>query len=294
MVVNGIIVVNKEKNMTSFDVVREIKKIFHTKKVGHLGTLDPLARGVLVITINDGTKLAQFIENVDKTYIATIVIGRSTTTYDLEGELIESKKVDYIEIDKIMKALNHFKGKSQQIPPLYSAIKKNGKKLYEYARMNQSIELEPRQIEVKEIKLVKEPVFTNGECEFQFEVSVSKGTYIRSLCYDIAQFLGYPGYMKDLIRIRSGEFTIEKSSTIEEIKNENFHAYTMLEALKGYVQIDDEKLALKAKNGMMIGMSDVLRHCTKLEEYIVIKRENLLIAVYQLCEKGYKAVRVWN
>lgn len=291
---NGLIVVNKEKNMTSFDVVREIRKIFHTKKVGHLGTLDPLAKGVLVITINEGTKLAQFIENVDKTYIATIVIGKSTTTYDLEGEITCYKKVDYIEKDKIIDALHHFQGKGLQTPPLYSAIKKNGKKLYEYARNGEDVKIEPREVEIKTIKMIGEPIFRNNECEFQFETTVSKGTYIRSLCCDIAQHLGYPGYMKDLIRTQSGEFTIDCSSTIEEIKNGDICFHTMLDALKDYPMIDDEFIACKAKKGMMIGIANVSKYLNQLEDYIAIKRNEELIAIYKFCGTCYKAVRVWN
>lgn len=291
---NGVIVVNKDKSMTSFDVVKEMKKIFHTKKVGHLGTLDPLAKGVLVITLNEATKLAQFIENVDKTYVATIGIGKTTTTYDLEGAITAYQKVDYLEKEKIVDTLKHFQGKLLQTPPLYSAIKKNGKRLYAYARSGQAVEIEPREVEIKSIKLIGEPRFENDECEFQFEATVSKGTYIRSLCYDIAKELGYPGYMKDLIRIRNGIFTIDDASTIEEIKHGQMHFYTMLETLKNYAMLDDEILASKAARGMKIAVADIFKRFNRLEEYVVIKRDHQLIAIYQLSETCYRAVRVWN
>lgn len=291
---DGLIIVNKEKNITSFDVVRQIKKIFKTKKVGHLGTLDPLATGVLVVTINDGTKLAQFIENVDKTYIATILIGKSTTTYDQEGEITEIKPVTNLAYSKIIEALNHFKGKSMQYPPIYSAIKKDGKKLYEYAREGIEVKIEPREIEIKEIKLISEVVFQNDECEFSFEVTVSKGTYIRSLCKDIAEYLGYPGYMKELCRTRNGIFSLNDSSMIRDIEMGNYKFIDMLEAVKEFPIIENEDISLKAKNGMKISINDVKKHIGEIVEFVSIKNDQKLLAIYKLEDKCYKAVRVWN
>ncbi len=291
---NGLVVVNKEKNMTSFDVVREIKKIFHTKKVGHLGTLDPLAQGVLVVTVNDATKLAQFIENVDKEYVVTIIIGMETSTGDLEGEVTSKKEVQFIEKKQLIDTLNHFLGKSMQIPPMYSAIKKNGKKLYEYARKGLSIEVEPREIEVKRIELMSDPVYVNQQCEFSFKVVVSKGTYIRSLCKDIANALGYPGCMKELIRTRNGKFSIENASTLEQIKEEKFHFISMLDALgDAYPMIEDEKIALKAKNGCKIALCDVEEYLHG-EKCFAIKKNNQLLAIYEFVDGVFRAVRVWN
>lgn len=291
---NGIIIVNKEKNFTSFDVVRQIRRIFKTKKVGHLGTLDPLATGVLVVTINDATKLAPFIENVDKTYIATILIGKSTTTYDEEGEVTEVKPITELSHSKIMDAFCHFIGKSMQYPPIYSAIKKNGKKLYEYAREGIDIKLEPREIEIKEMKLLSEVVFQNGECEFSFEVTVSKGTYIRSLCKDIAEYLGYPGYMKELCRIKSGNFTLEQASTITDIEKGNYHLIDMLEAMNDFPIIESEALSIKAKNGMKISIADIKKHINEESDFVVIQKDQKLLAIYKQDETCYKAVRVWN
>lgn len=291
---NGLIIVNKEKNFTSFDVVRQIKKIFKTKKVGHLGTLDPLATGVLVVTINDGTKLAPFIENVDKTYIATILIGKSTSTYDQEGEVTEVKPIMELSYSSIMDAFHHFMGKYMQYPPIYSAIKKNGKKLYEYARDGIDIKIEPREVEIKEIKLLSNLSFQNGECEFSFEVTVSKGTYIRSLCKDIAEYLGYPGYMKELCRIRNGNFSINQSSTIENIENGKYHLIDMLEAIKDFSIIEDEALSLKAKNGMKISISDIKKHIGETSNFVAIQKDQKLLAIYKLEDECYKAARVWN
>lgn len=291
---NGIMVVNKEKNMSSHDVVNKVRKILGTKKVGHLGTLDPLATGVLVLTINDGTKLAQFIENVDKTYIATILIGKSTDTYDSEGQINDCKEVPIIEQSVLENALKHFIGTSKQTPPIFSAIKKNGKKLYEYARKGEKVEIEPREITVKSIRMVTTPLFIDKTCQFSFEVTVSKGTYIRSLCFDIAKYLGYPGYMKDLIRIRSGNFSIDNASTIDDIEKGEYSFYSMLDSLKGEVILDDISLINKAKNGMKISKIEILNIVNNLPHQIVIKDKENLKAIYQLSEECYKAVRVWN
>ena len=166
---DGIIVVNKEKNMTSHDVVAQIRKIFGTKKVGHLGTLDPLATGVLVVTLNAATKLAQFVENVDKTYLATICLGKATTTYDLEGEVVAISSVlpSNITEEKVDQAIEHFIGEIEQIPPIYSAVKVEGKKLYEYAREGKNVLIEPRKIQIYDAKRVTPLTYCAKCCFFQ-------------------------------------------------------------------------------------------------------------------------------
>ena len=214
---NGIIIINKEKEWTSSDVVRKVKSIIK-EKTGHIGTLDPNATGVLPVLIGKGTKISKYLINHDKTYIATLKLGEKTETGDIEGKIIEKKSVDdncYNE-EYVKKILSTFKGKSKQIPPIYSAIKVNGKKLYEYARNGENIEIEPREIQIYEIKLLN--IDTNKN-EIQYEVSCSKGTYIRKLCEDIAEKLGTVGYMKELERTRIGDFFIEKSIKINELEN---------------------------------------------------------------------------
>ncbi len=211
---DGIILVNKEKDFTSHDVVSIVKKITESK-VGHTGTLDPNATGVLPLLIGNATKISKYLINHDKEYEAVIQLGKKTTTADIEGEVIEEKEVPekiYIECENILKS---FIGKQKQTPPAYSAIKVNGKKLYSYARKGIKIEIEPRNIEIYNIELMN---INKEEKQISFRVSCSKGTYIRSLCEDIADKLGTVGYMKDLKRTKVGDFEIKEAITIEELK----------------------------------------------------------------------------
>lgn len=211
MSLNGILVVNKEAGYTSHDVVAKVKKILG-EKVGHTGTLDPNATGVLPLLIGKGTGLAKYLLNHDKTYIATLKLGEKTDTADGEGMIIERQDVKEVSIEKVEKVLQNFLGKQEQLPPMYSAIKVNGKKLYEYARKGEKIDIKPRQIEIYNIKLVE-----INNLEIIFEVSCSKGTYIRSLCEDIAEKLNTVGYMKALNRTVVGEFNIENSVKINDV-----------------------------------------------------------------------------
>ena len=213
---NGIIVINKPKGYTSHDIVYKVKKIFN-EKVGHTGTLDPMAEGVLPLLVGKGTLLSKYLINHDKKYIATIQLGEKKDTADSEGKTIEKKEVDeeIVKEENINKTLKAFIGKQEQIPPIYSAIKVNGKKLYEYARKGEEIKLKPRQIEIYDIKLIN---YNKEEKEIEFEVYCSKGTYIRSLCEDIANKLETVGYMKELKRIQVGDFDISESITIEELQ----------------------------------------------------------------------------
>lgn len=212
---DGIIIINKPKNYTSHDVVAKVRKILNIKKIGHTGTLDPNATGVLLLLIGKGTLLSQYLIEHDKIYKATIALGKRTDTLDEEGTVIEEKEIpkDALKREKIIQILESFKGKQEQIPPIYSAIKINGKKLYEYARKGQEVEITPRNIEIYDIKLkeLKENTIT-------FVVHVSKGTYIRTLCDDIAKKLGTVGYMKELERQKVGNFTLEEAITIEELE----------------------------------------------------------------------------
>lgn len=227
---DGIIVINKEKDYTSHDVVAKLKKKLNISKVGHTGTLDPNATGVLPILIGKGTKFSKYLINHDKTYKAQIELGKKTDTADVEGNVIEEKPVDteYIK-QNLVQVLESFVGKQEQVPPMYSAIKKNGKKLYEYARKGEKIEVEPRKIEIYKIELVK-----YNEKNIDFIVSCSKGTYIRSLCEDIAEKLNTVGYMKNLERLQVGEFNIEKSVLIDDVNTENIekYLYTLEDILK--------------------------------------------------------------
>lgn len=213
---DGIIIINKEKNYTSNDVVSIVKKITKSK-VGHTGTLDPNATGVLPLLIGNATKISKYLINHDKEYEVVLQLGIRTETADVEGKVIEEKEVtaEMLNKDNIEEKLQQFIGKQEQIPPIYSAIKVNGKKLYEYARRGQEVELKPRQIEIYSIQLLS---INEKEKQISFKVKCSKGTYIRSLCEDISKKLGTVGYMKELNRLQVGEFYIKDAVTISEMK----------------------------------------------------------------------------
>lgn len=213
---NGIIIINKPKDCTSHDIVYKIKKMFN-QKVGHTGTLDPMAEGVLPILIGKGTQCSKYLMNHDKKYLVKLQLGIKTDTADSEGKIIEEKQIDTNLLNKenIINTLKSFIGKQEQIPPIYSAVKVNGKKLYEYARKGQKVELKPRQIEIYNIELIK---YSLEEKQIEFEVFCGKGTYIRSLCEDIATKFDTVGYMKELKRIQVGDFKIEDSIALDELE----------------------------------------------------------------------------
>ena len=248
---DGIIIVNKPKGCTSHDIVYKVKKMFN-ENVGHTGTLDPMAEGVLPILIGKGTLLSKYLINHDKKYVVNLQLGIKTDTADGEGKIIEEQSVDSKLLNKenITNVLKSFIGKQEQIPPIYSAIKVNGKKLYEYARKGQEVELKPRQIEIHDMKLIR---YSVEEKQIEFEVFCGKGTYIRSLCEDIAKKFETVGYMKELKRIQVGDFKIENSITIDEleknISNEEFlnNKIISIEKLfdeKNSIKLDDKKLQL--------------------------------------------------
>lgn len=293
---NKIIVVNKAAGMTSHDVVNKIRKIFNTKKVGHTGTLDPDATGVLVVCINEATKLVQFLEADSKWYIAEVLVGRSTDTFDKSGNTIKEVPVLKLSNEEVDECLSTFKGKISQIPPMYSAIKVNGKKLYEYARNNQIVEIEPRTVEIFEINRITDVIKDGEFYKFQIKVHVSKGTYIRSLCVAICDKLGYPGLMNSLIRTKTGVWDLEESSTILDIEHGNFKSYSMLEAVKNLPLIEEEDCVYKALHGMKISPSKIYDILCENPQRIAIKQDDKLIAIYDFDKeiKGYRAVRVWN
>ena len=293
---DGLIVVNKPAGITSHDVVNKIRRIFNTKQVGHLGTLDPLATGVLVVALNKATKLVPYLENVTKEYVVEATIGLESDTFDSLGVITKSVKPTNITEEIIDKTLESFLGVSEQTPPIYSAIKVKGKKLYEYARNNKEVEIPKRTIEIFEIKRTT-PLIEDGDTiKFSFKVVVSKGTYIRSLVYDFGQKLGVPALMSALERTRNGVFSISSSSTISDIEEGNYQIISMLDALSDYKVIDNDECYQKAKNGMKISPKVVKEILNDMPSLIVIKHEDKLIGIYQLDKEinGYVAGRIWN
>ena len=243
---NGILIVNKSKGYTSHDIVAKVKKITG-EKVGHTGTLDPLATGVLPLLIGKGTLCSKYLMNHDKTYKVVLKLGIKKSTGDEEGDIIQEDVVDegILDENNVKTVLQTFLGEQEQIPPIYSAIKVNGKKLYEYARKGQEVEVEPRKITIYDIQLLK---INKENREIQFEVSCSKGTYIRSLCEDIAERIGTVGYMKELQRTRVGIFTIEQSVLVEDLNKENVekHIITIEKLFENLenIELNERKLQL--------------------------------------------------
>lgn len=209
---DGILIVNKPTGITSHDVVDFIRKKFNIRRVGHTGTLDPMAQGVLVILLGKATKLAnKFIEE-DKEYLAKLFLGRRTDTQDATGKVIEEKLIDNVEMDSIKAAFKKFLGEIEQIPPMVSAIKYKGKKLYQLARMGKSVARKPRRIKIKDMEIIDFDL-----PELTFRVRCSKGTYVRTLCEDIGGALGIPAHMSGLVRTRSGNFLLKDAKNLEEI-----------------------------------------------------------------------------
>ncbi len=271
---DGIILINKPAGMTSHDVVNKLRKILHTKKVGHCGTLDPDATGVLVVCINKATKVLQFLTSESKEYVATLNLGVSTDTYDASGKVLETKEYQKIDDDKIIACLKSFIGKQEQKPPLYSAIKIKGKKLYEYARSGENVEVPTRVVTIDYIDVLE-----IKENLIKFKVGCSKGTYIRPLCFDIAAKLGYPGHMQDLIRTKSGKFALNDCFTLEEIEAGKFNCLSIETALSDFKQleVEDENIVYHGKKIK----SDLN------EQVVIVNRNKKVLAVYGPDGNGY-------
>lgn len=263
----GAIIVNKAPDMTSRDVINILNKKFNTKSIGHTGTLDPIAEGVLVCLIGKYTKLTDILINHDKEYIASFKLGILTDTLDITGKILKEEKINLTK-EEIQKTILSFKGKYNQEVPIYSAVKINGKKLYEYARNNEEITLPKREVNIYDIELlnIDNDIIT-------IKTKVSKGTYIRSLIRDIGLKLNTNATMTKLIRTKLGKFTIEESYTLEDIQNDNYK----LLSLEDLINLDtiniNEEMLFKIKNGQIIDY--------QTDKYILYKYNNQDIALYK-------------
>ena len=231
---NGVLNIFKNKGMTSFDVVSRVRKIANEKKVGHTGTLDPEAEGVLPVCIGKATKIIDYIMDSEKGYSVKFKLGIKTTTYDLEGEIIEERDTSSLTEKEVEEAINSFKGEYSQVPPMFSALKKNGVRLYDLARKGIEIEREARNIKIYNIENI------NIELPYvSMDVTCSKGTYIRSLCYDIGEKLNVFATMTELKRFKTSFFTEDDSVNIDDLNEENIkeHLISIEEALKNYPEI---------------------------------------------------------
>lgn len=249
--INGLLIVDKEKDMTSRDVVNEISRIFQTKKVGHTGTLDPLATGVLVLAIGKATKLNEIITATEKEYQVEAILGLKTDTLDITGKVLREENTHFSK-EEIIDVLNSFLGSYDQEVPIYSAVKINGRKLYEYARNNEKVDLPKRLVTIKQIHL-DDLNYDNNQTTIKFTCLVSKGTYIRSLVNDIASKLGTVGTMKNLRRTKQGNYSIKNAYRLNDIKNNNYQIVSIKDALSDYYTVKvDEQLKFKIINGQKI------------------------------------------
>lgn len=272
---DGILLIKKEKGMTSHDVVFQLRKILKTSKIGHTGTLDPNATGVLVVLVGKACKLIPFLNDTDKEYIAKLKLGVKTDTLDQWGTILETRTI--IPIDNFEIILKHFLGRQQQLPPMVSAIKVNGKKLYEYARQGITVERPLRDIEIYDIEGIQED-------PYEFRVSCSRGTYVRSLCEDIANKTGNLGCLAELERTRVGRFVLADCVTLEDVKLGNYqmHASTLL--LDHYPKIEYLKIE-DVYQGKKISLDTD-------DPEVVITNKDEVIAIYQHVQDHiYRCVR---
>lgn len=276
---SGVIAINKKQGVTSFDVVNDIKHIFGIKRVGHTGTLDPLAEGVLIIAIGKATKIVELLTAEDKEYIAEAKLGIKTDTYDITGEVIDER-----EIPKnvcLEGVLNSYQKTYEQEVPIYSAVKVKGKRLYEYARNNRKIELPKKKVTIKEIELLD-----RDNENFKLRVLVSKGTYIRSLINDIGNSLNTYATMTSLLRTKQGRVSLKDTFTIDDVKRNNYILYQIEEVLDYPTVVVDKNLEQKISTGQK------LNNTYNVLDKIIFKTEsNKLLGIY-LCEDKY--LKVWK
>ncbi|MEG2412353.1 MAG: tRNA pseudouridine(55) synthase TruB [Clostridium sp.] len=286
----GVLNINKPLGITSFDVVRKIKKLAKEKKVGHGGTLDPEASGVLPICMGRATKAIEFIMEDAKEYIAEVKLGVVTDTYDREGKVLREGVVDFTDED-ITKVISKFLGNIQQVPPMYSALKQNGKKLYELAREGKEVYREPRSITIHSIDIlrIESPIV-------EIKVKCSKGTYIRSLCYDIGEELGCGAMMWNLKRSSTGPFNLESSVNLEDLTEDNIlqHIISLEEVFSKFPKlVVNEKFEKLILNGVTINDKTLLSKVEKFCNYTIYNNSNKLLGIGSETEVGFKLIKLF-
>ena len=273
---DGIILFNKEKGMTSRDVVNMICQALNTKKVGHTGTLDPIASGLLIVCVGEGCKLVEMLTHKDKDYVAKVKVGIKTDTYDITGKTVMQSDDYSLDKEELIGVLKSFNGQYLQTVPIYSSIKVNGKKLYEYARTGEKVALPKHLVKISNIELIN---FKDDE--FTFKVTVSSGTYIRSLINDIGEKIGVPMTMESLVRTRVGNYYLKDAATINDLK-----IIPLVESLDiKKIEVDDN-LFKKVSNGVKIPN---IYH----EEMIMFTKNKVPIAIYKNENELLKSYRVF-
>lgn len=281
---NGILPLNKPSGMTSHDCVMKIRKLLKTKKVGHTGTLDPDVTGVLPICIGRATKIAEYMTDYAKTYEALVTLGVATTTEDATGKVIEKKEIkSSISLTNLRSVLDEMTGVITQVPPMYSAVKVKGKRLYEYAFEGKTIERPAREVTIYEINLLSEHEVDNHNPSFLIRVNCSKGTYIRTLAVDIGKKLGFPAHMEKLQRLKSGPFTIQDALSFEEIETAvlNNQLHTILYPIDVAVshfekRVVSEEIAAKVENGTVLPQIENMEK----KRYTIYNTNGELLAIY--------------
>lgn len=301
---DGILAIHKEVGMTSHDVVFKLRKILKTKKVGHTGTLDPEVSGVLPICVGKATRVSGYVMESGKSYRAEVTIGVSTTTEDQTGEIVDQKRVEQNlwDKDEIIATLKQLEGDIEQIPPMYSAVKVNGKKLYEYARQNIEIERPVRRVHINSINLISDIIYENDICKFEIEVECGKGTYIRTLATQIGALLNYPAHMSHLIRLKSGGFILNQAIKLDDLReiveqDKLQDVILPLEyGLNGLTKITvhDKNIVTRIQNGQKIEKS--LIDESKHDGEFVVWYEDKAIAIMDTYDKNetlYKPKKVF-
>lgn len=272
--INGLFLVNKEKGITSREALNKLTKKLSNKKMGHCGTLDPFATGLLLVASGKALKLLPYLEDLNKTYVATLKLGVKTITGDYTGEVVKEEQVKDYSLKEIEDTLNSFLGESYQIPPMFSALKKDGVPLYKLARQGQEIERKPRQITVYLIKLLS--------CKdniIKFEANVSKGTYIRTLGEDIANKLGTVGHLLELERTSIGNYKISQAKLPDEILEKDAIEFNKISLKINQLKIDDELLIKKITNGVKINLN------TKDDIILLVDNNDRYLAIYERIDK---------
>ena len=285
---DGILLIDKAKGFTSHDVVAKLRGILKTKKIGHSGTLDPEATGLLVVGVNKGTKIMKFLNQDEKIYQATACIGKTTDTLDDDGQVLEEVPMTNIP-DDVEKVLHSFKGEYTFEIPMYSAVKVNGKKLYEYAREGKKPDVDlTKRVSIFDIHMLNQPRLKEQTLEVDYQVYASKGLYVRALSKDLGRKLGFPAYNLHLRRIKAGKFSIEQAQTLEELEENPPKMVSLADALPFPKHIVDKDEYIEIKHGRKVQLS------SKEGMLSMVDEENHLLAVYQLeANNQYKALNVF-
>ncbi len=286
--INGILVIDKEQNMTSADVVYQLRKALHIRKIGHAGTLDPDVTGVLPIAIGQATKLIELMHTQNKKYEGTGILGYSTDSYDVSGTVQEEQRLEQpISAAEIKSAMSNFEGEITQVPPIYSAVRVNGKHLYEYARAGITVERPSRQVTVRSYELKNEPVFNqeNGQETFDFAIECSKGTYVRSLVNDLGSHLKVPAVMKSLRRMASSGFDISQSVKLETVLAQPEQISAFIQPIDVFFQ-QYEKITLTPNQWLKVKNGNALPLKTDAK-VVALRYNNSIKAIYQKKDAVY-------